>query len=115
MTYMKKKGGIFLTGLIILVILIVGLFWFIKNMNVDTDVNVDFSRKETVVNQTGTIASLKCLEDGYKVELRITEEGNMYGVCINTQDKECDEWKYYDGTCTLDIPTESNITETVET
>ena len=46
-------------------------------------------------------ASVKCHEDGHKLEIRKDSEGNEYGVCISAQGKECDEWAYFRGECKL--------------
>ena len=46
-------------------------------------------------------ASVKCIEDGHRLEIRKDEEGNEYGVCIDKKGSECEEWKYFRGECTL--------------
>jgi hypothetical protein len=102
----QKKGGIFLTGLIIVIIIIAGFFWFIKNMNVDTDVNVDFSRKEAIVNQKASIESIRCLKDGFKVELELLGE-EVQAYCVDNKDNRCIDENYYSGACTL-IPEETD-------
>jgi len=42
-------------------------------------------------------ASVKCEEDGYKLETRTTELG-AYGVCL-FEDSECGQWDYFNGEC----------------
>lgn len=46
-------------------------------------------------------ASVKCIQDGHKLEIRTSENGGQYGVCINAQGKECEEWAYFRGECRL--------------
>lgn len=46
-------------------------------------------------------ASVKCIDDGYKLEIRTSENGGQYGVCINAAGKECEEWAYFRGECRL--------------
>lgn len=46
-------------------------------------------------------ASVKCHDDGHKLKIRKDAQGNEYGVCINAQGKECDEWAYFRGECEL--------------
>lgn len=51
--------------------------------------------------QIANPASVKCIEDGYRLEIRKDEEGNEYGVCIDADKNECEEWKYFRGECKL--------------
>lgn len=51
--------------------------------------------------QIANPASVKCVEDGYRLEIRKDQEGNEYGVCIDADKKECEEWKYFRGECKL--------------
>lgn len=46
-------------------------------------------------------ASVKCIEDGYRLEIRKDESDNEYGVCIDEEGSECEEWKYFRGECFL--------------
>jgi putative hemolysin len=46
-------------------------------------------------------ASVKCVEDGHKLEIRTGEGGGQVGICINAEGKECEEWKYFRGECEL--------------
>lgn len=52
--------------------------------------------------QIANPASVKCVEDGYRLEIRKDEEGNEYGVCIDDEDNECEEWAYFRGECNLE-------------
>lgn len=44
-------------------------------------------------------ASIYCLEQGGKLEIRKDKEGNEYGVCIFPDSSECEEWAFYRGEC----------------
>lgn len=46
-------------------------------------------------------ASVKCHEDGHKLEIRTGEGGGQIGICIDENGKECDEWAYFRGECKL--------------
>ncbi|MBL7100472.1 MAG: DUF333 domain-containing protein [Nanoarchaeota archaeon] len=43
-------------------------------------------------------AAVKCGEEGYKIEMRVLEDGSQYGVCV-FEDSECGQWKYFRGEC----------------
>ncbi len=45
-------------------------------------------------------ASVYCEEQGYVLEMRTNENGT-YGMCISG-DKECEEWTFFRGECSLD-------------
>ena len=48
-------------------------------------------------------ASVYCLSHpGYKLEIREDEDGAQYGVCKHGY-KECDEWDFFNGICSLDL------------
>jgi len=51
--------------------------------------------------QIANPASVKCIEDGYRLEIRKSEDGGEYGVCIDADGGECEEWKYFRGECKL--------------
>ncbi|MDD4531301.1 MAG: DUF333 domain-containing protein [Candidatus Pacebacteria bacterium] len=44
-------------------------------------------------------ASTFCVKNGYKVEIRKNADGSEYGVCIFTDGKECEEWKFFRKEC----------------
>ena len=46
-------------------------------------------------------ASAYCIEQGYRLEIREGELG-QYGICIN-EPLECDEWDFFNGSCSLDL------------
>jgi len=50
----------------------------------------------------GSPASIKCVEDGHKNIIRTNANGGQYGVCKNAAGKECEEWAYFKGECSLD-------------
>jgi putative hemolysin len=54
-----------------------------------------------VKTQIANPASVKCIEDGYRLEIRKSEDGGEYGVCIDADKGECEEWKYFRGECRL--------------
>jgi len=44
-------------------------------------------------------ASTFCVKNGYKLEIRKNADGSEYGVCIFSDGKECDEWKFFRKEC----------------
>ncbi|MFA6458370.1 MAG: DUF333 domain-containing protein [Patescibacteria group bacterium] len=46
-------------------------------------------------------AATKCLVDGFAYEIRADANGGQFGVCTDSANKECDEWQYFRGECTL--------------
>jgi len=46
-------------------------------------------------------AAVKCAEDGFEYEIREDAEGGQFGVCIDAEIRECDEWAYFRGECAL--------------
>ncbi len=44
-------------------------------------------------------ASIYCIENGHKVELRSDESGAQFGVCVFSDGTECEEWAYFQGEC----------------
>ncbi len=51
--------------------------------------------------QMANPASVKCIKDGHRLEIRTSADGGEYGVCIDADGRECEEWKYFRGECTL--------------
>ena len=46
-------------------------------------------------------ASVKCVADGHRLEIRTDKGGGQVGICINAEGKECEEWTYFRGECQL--------------
>ena len=55
--------------------------------------------RENNISGIANPASEKCIEDGYKLEIREDASGNQYGVCIFSDNSECEEWAYFRGEC----------------
>jgi uncharacterized protein len=66
-----------------------------------------FSCNSEKMNQSGAVsipnpASVKCIEDGHNLEIRRDDvDGGEFGVCINEDGDECDEWEYFRDECSL--------------
>ena len=45
-------------------------------------------------------ASAYCEEQGGRIEIRTTADGDQYGVCILPDGSECEEWAFYRNECT---------------
>ncbi|MHB9019934.1 MAG: DUF333 domain-containing protein, partial [Minisyncoccota bacterium] len=48
-------------------------------------------------------ASVFCVKQGYKNEIKTNLDGSQYGVCIFNDGSECEEWKYFRGECGQNI------------
>jgi putative hemolysin len=85
----NKKALYFV--LILLVILIILVVCLMK-----------LQKKENKTDNSGIAnpASVYCVEQGGKLEIRTDVNGGQYGVCVKNG-KECDEWKYYRNECVL--------------
>lgn len=46
-------------------------------------------------------ASVKCRDDGHKLEIRTGKGGGQVGICIDANGKECEEWAYFRDECKL--------------
>jgi putative hemolysin len=44
-------------------------------------------------------ASVYCIVQGYKLEIKTNDDGSQYGVCVFDENNECDEWKFYRKEC----------------
>jgi len=44
-------------------------------------------------------ASVNCIKQGNKLEIRTDKQGNQYGICIFPDGKECEEWAFFRGEC----------------
>ncbi len=45
-------------------------------------------------------ASVKCVEDGGVLSIQTKSDNSQYGNCTFPDGSVCEEWAYYDGTCT---------------
>jgi len=86
---MKKKK--FTWIIILIIILICSLFYFLVLKN---------TKLSGTNTEIANPAAGYCVEQGNSYEIRTDYEGNEFGVCINNE-KECEEWKYFRGECTL--------------
>jgi len=56
-------------------------------------------------------ATANCELKGYRSQIRITEDGSQYGVCIFPDGSRCEEWAFYRGEC---LPVPENTTSGAE-
>ena len=45
------------------------------------------------------LASVYCMQNGNKLEIRTAADGSQSGVCVFPDGSTCDEWAYYRGEC----------------
>jgi len=53
----------------------------------------------TTITGVANPASTFCVKNGYKIEIRKNADGSEYGMCIFTDGKECEEWKFMRKEC----------------
>jgi putative hemolysin len=66
-----------------------------NEVKIGTKVETEEAPEETETVKIANPASAFCVKQGYTLEIRNDAEGNQYGVCIFTDGKECDEWKFF--------------------
>jgi putative hemolysin len=90
---MIKKSGRLIFYLICIIILLVVVFYlFIISHNSQ-------KKDSNISNLVSNPASIHCLQQNGTLEIRTGSDG-QYGVCIKDT-KECEEWKFYRGECSL--------------
>ncbi len=69
----------------------------------------------TAISQVGMAnpASVYCVEQGFKSEIRTAADGSQSGVCIFPDGSECDEWAYFRKECapgqSIATPTQTTL------
>jgi putative hemolysin len=59
-------------------------------------------------------ASVYCLQNGNKLEIRTAVDGSQNGICVFPDGSTCDEWAYYRGECVLAAQESSSPALSVE-
>lgn len=65
------------------------------------DAWVTATEQNNTIKNMSNPASVYCVTNGGKVEIRKDVKGNEYGVCIFVDGSECEEWKYFRGECII--------------
>ncbi|HBM45967.1 MAG: hypothetical protein UT05_C0001G0056 [Parcubacteria group bacterium GW2011_GWF2_38_76] len=91
---MSKKN------IIIVLVLIVGVLLYFKYGTTSKQLPV-----ENEGNQVGIAnpASVYCIDQGGRSEIRTSADGSQFGVCIFSDNSECDEWAFFRGECSKGI------------
>jgi uncharacterized protein len=63
-------------------------------------ISVGCSNKVSEV-QIANPSATKCIEDGYRYEIRTNNDGSQTGYCISNNN-ECDGWAYFNQECYLE-------------
>ena len=91
---------------LILLVLLLLLFSSCKtNIETKTDGNIPTNNQINSGTNNSKIAnpaSVFCIEKGGKLEIRTASDGSQSGYCIFSSGKECEEWAYFRGECSLD-------------
>jgi len=94
---------------IIIVIIVLGglAFWATLQYSINEEINAAKNQNVNGVNGNENAntaglanpASVYCIDQGGKLEIRTDEEGGQYGVCVFADGSECEEWAYYRKEC----------------
>ena len=97
----KKKNILYKKILYIILILLVLIITLVSlKLKGEEGGECSISNKSCISkNQIANPASVYCIENGEKLEIRQDATGGQYGVCIFSDDSECEEWKFYRGEC----------------
>jgi putative hemolysin len=99
---MDKKG---LLGVLIFVVilLVVGFFWFTRNYEAPEEGNItNISNETNATNpELANPASIFCVNQGHISEIRGDENGQT-GYCISSDGQECEEWAFFRGGCAFE-------------
>ena len=100
---MDKKLTILIAMILFSFIILMAYFLIPFELKDNSETNIlpnsfaDNSEASSMANP----ASVYCEEQGNTLDIRTDSEGNQYGVCISPDEKECEEWAYYQGNCTF--------------
>jgi len=86
--------------ILFLIAVLIFVVFQIKHLNNDKNSSIN-NAANNLSNNIGLAnpASVYCINQSGKLEIRSDEQGNQYGVCIFDDGSECEEWKYYLGEC----------------
>jgi putative hemolysin len=62
-------------------------------------VSCEYRANDKKDTQIANPASVYCIEHAGRLEIRTDETGGQYGVCIFSDNSECEEWAYFRGEC----------------
>lgn len=101
--FCMNKRGLIGSVVVIGVLLVVGFFWFVGEIDSEGIVIVENDDSETIEApvQMANPASTYCIGQGYDLDVR-SGEGGEYGVCVFGNGKECEEWAFFRGECRAD-------------
>lgn len=95
--------------IIIIAIIVFGAlaFWATLKYSVQEEINAAKNQNFNAVNTDENAntaglanpASVYCVDQGGKLEIKTDEQGGQYGVCVFADGSECEEWAYYRGEC----------------
>ena len=89
---------------IILILIIVGLgIWFVYN---------GLSEKKDV--GIANPASVFCVDNGGRLDMRTDATGGQFGVCVFDNNTECEEWMYFRGQCKMGEIKDNGVSCTAE-
>lgn len=100
---------------LLIVVLLVCSFFFIKALRPTTEVTNTTSIKTSGTEQTTTItgmanpASVYCIDQGGKLSIRNDASGGQYGICVFDDGSECEEWKFFRKECTKGMPVDAPV------
>ena len=95
--------------IIIAIIVLGGLaFWATLRYSVNEEINTAKNQNTNSVNvntqnasnaAVANPASVYCIDQGGKSEIKTDEQGGQYGVCVFADGSQCEEWAFYRKEC----------------
>jgi len=87
----NKRKVLFVFWVILIVSVLILIFFFIVHKSAKFRDNSP---------QISNPASVYCIDNGGNIEIKTNPEGGQYGICMKNE-KECEEWAYFRGECSL--------------
>jgi putative hemolysin len=84
--------------ILVLIALLIFIVFQIRHLNVEKNANNALNNTGDNVGMANP-ASVYCINQSGKLDIRSDEQGNQYGVCVFDDGSECEEWKYFRGEC----------------
>jgi putative hemolysin len=102
--------------LIVILVVVLGVVVVFAVKMISKDVAKPGGSTETTDNtgsNTGIAnpASVYCEQQGGKLNIVTDAQGGQSGICVFTNGVECDEWKFFRGECSKDLPVDAPVVD----
>ena len=95
-----EHNKILLWIILVLITVLIFVVFQIRHLNNEKISDVNNLPNSTSENVgLANPASVYCINQSGKLDIRSDLDGNQYGVCIFKDGSECEEWKFFRGEC----------------